>query len=408
MDKTNRQKTGDQMLVRRLNTAIILDRLRLNAPLSRAGISSCTGLNRSTVSSIVSALIKEGLVHETEFQKDKLGRPGLLLELSPSGARAIGVQIGVDFVSVMLADFVAKPIWHKRVAIDPAIGQAIFIERTGDLIQEALQQAKRNGSQMLGICVGVPGLVDLNLGELVFAPNLKWRRVPLRQILAGRFDVPVFVENDANASALGEYYFGVARAVKDFVYLTADIGLGGGIILGGKLFRGKGGYAGEVGHMSFDPNGALCACGRRGCWESLVSPRSVVQNIRATLSDGTESLIRDLVQGNLNDISFDTVLQAANANDRVALQALQGVGQWLGRGIANLVNTFNPELVVLGGALARASKILTPAIEATVKETALRQPQETLQIATSAYGSEACVVGAIAIVLDEILRYPFP
>ena len=199
-----------------------------------------------------------------------------------------------------------------------------------------------------------------------------------------------------------------SHAVKDFIYLTADVGLGGGIVLGGKLFRGNGGYAGEVGHMSFDPNGALCECGRRGCWESLVSPRSVVRNIQTILGNGAESIVRDLVKGNLNDITFDIVLQAANTNDAVALQALQGVGRWLGLGIANLVNTFNPELVVLGGALAQASQILTPVIEATVKENALRQPQETLKIATSAYGSEGCVVGAVAIVLDEILRYPFP
>lgn len=408
MDKTNPQKTGDQMLVRRLNTAIILDCLRLNAPLSRAGVSSHTGLNRSTVSSIVSELIRGGLVRETEFQKDKLGRPGLLLELRPDGACAIGIQIGVDFISVMLADFMTKPLWHKRVEVSPAIGQAALIESTGDLIRQALRRAKRTGSQMLGICVGVPGLVDLKLGELVFAPNLKWHHVPLRQMLMKRFDVPVFVENDANASALGEYYFGVARAVKDFIYLTADVGLGGGIVLGGKLFRGIGGYAGEVGHMSFDPNGALCECGRRGCWESLVSPRSVVRNIQTHLRNGSVSRIRDLVQDDLDAITFDIVLQAANANDAIALRALQDVGRWLGLGVANLVNAFNPELVVLGGALARASKILTPVIEATVKENALRQPQESLKIATSAYGDEACVVGAVAIVLDEILRYPFP
>jgi glucokinase-like ROK family protein len=408
MDKINHQKTGDQMFVRRLNTAIILDCLRLNAPLSRAGVSSHTGLNRSTVSSIVSALIKDCLVRETEFQKDKLGRPGLLLELRPDGACAIGIQIGVDFISVMLADFVTQPIWHKRVEVNSASGQTGLIESTGDLIREALRRAKRTGSQMLGICVGVPGLVDLKLGELVFAPNLKWRHVPLRQMLMKRFDVPVFVENDANASALGEYYFGVARGVKDFIYLTADVGLGGGIVLGGKLFRGNGGYAGEVGHMSFDPNGALCECGRRGCWESLVSPRSVVCTIRAMLGKGNQSIVRDLVKGNLDDITFDIVLQAANANDTVALGAFQAVGRWLGLGIANLVNAFNPELVVLGGALAQASRILSPVIETTVKENALRQPQETLKIATSAYGSEACVVGAVAIVLDEILRYPFP
>lgn len=409
MDKlATRRKTGDQALVRRLNTAIILDCLRLNAPLSRAEISSKTGLNRSTVSSIVSNLIRDSLVREIEFQKDKLGRPGMLLELSPDGACAIGAEIGVDFLSIMLADFVAKPLWRKRVAINPEIGQPAFIKRVGDLIQEALNHAQQTGSRPLGISVGVPGLVDVQQGELVFAPNLKWSHVPLRQMLMERFDLPVFVENDANAAALGEYYFGVAREVENFIFLSADVGLGGGIVLGGKLFRGNSGYAGEVGHMALDPNGSLCGCGRRGCWESLVSPRAVVRNIQATLRDGTDSLIRELAHGNLNDITFDQVIEAAQANDCVALNALQDVARWLGIGIANLVNAFNPELVVLGGALARASKLLIPVIETTVGENALEQPRQALKIAISAYGSEACIVGAAAIVLDEILRYPFP
>ncbi|MEW5719212.1 MAG: ROK family protein [Chloroflexota bacterium] len=150
-------------------------------------------------------------------------RPGLLLEPSPDGACAIGIQIGVDFISVMLADFMTKPFWHKRVEVSPTIGQTGLIENTGDLIRQALRRAKRTGSQMLGICVGVPGLVDLKLGGLDFAPNLKWRHVPLRQMLTKRFNVPVFVENDANASALGEYYFGVARGVKDFTSIPRTL-----------------------------------------------------------------------------------------------------------------------------------------------------------------------------------------
>lgn len=408
MDETHSRTTGDQMLVRRLNTAVILDCLRLYAPLSRADISSRTGLNRSTVSSIVGELIQSKLARETEFQKDKLGRPGLSLELSPQGACAIGVQVGVDFISVMLVDFVAQPIWRKRITIDSAIKQSTFIKRAGDLIQQALNHAKQSHSRLLGIGIGVPGLVNLQQGELVFAPNLNWSHVPLRQKLLDRFDVPVFVENDANASAVGEYYFGVARGVKDFIYLTADVGLGAGIVLGGKLFRGNGGYAGEVGHMSFDPQGETCGCGRRGCWESLVSPRSVVRNIQAALATRADGALLELVKGNRDKITFDIVLQAAHSNDPIALNALQNVAQWLGIGIANLINAFNPELVVLGGALARASQVLTPIVESTVKENALRQPQETLKITISAFGSEGCVVGAAAIVLDEILRYPFP
>ena len=409
MDKsTTHHSTGDQALVRKLNTAIILDSLRLNAPLSRAEISTRTRLNRSTVSSIVTGLIRDGLVREIEFQKDKLGRPGMLMELSPDGACAIGVEIGVDFISIMLADFVAKPIWRSRVAIDPAIGQAAHIKRAGDLIQEALTRAAKAGLRPLGIGVGVPGMVDVPKGDLVYAPNLTWHHVQLRQLLMKRFKMPVFIENDANAAALGEYYFGVAREAKNFIYLSVGVGLGGGIVLGGKLFRGMNGYAGEIGHMALDPNGSLCGCGRRGCWESLVSPRALVQSVQTVLQNGSESLIRELAGNDLNNITLDQIIQAALADDCVALDALKDVSRWLGVGIANLVNIFNPELVVLGGALTRAKSIVIPVIEATVRESALGQPRETLRIAISAHQSEACIVGAAAIVLDDILRYPFP
>ncbi len=404
----SRRMTADQAVVRKHNTAVILDCLRLQAPLSRAEISSATGLNRSTVSSIVNELIQHGLVRETVLRKNRLGRPGMPLELSPGGACAIGAEIGVGFVSILLADFVAQPIWRKRVNLDSKLGQTSYIERVADLIQEALVHANENGSRPLGIGLGVPGLVDIERGELMFAPNLKWSHVPLGALLANRFDLPVFVENDANAAALGEYYFGAAREAEDFIYLSADIGLGGGIILGGKLFRGRGGYAGEIGHMAVDPDGEPCGCGRRGCWERLVGPRAVVRQIQTILRNGGDGMVRQLVDGDLNAITFDHVIQAAEAGDPVARRALQDVGRWLGIGIANLVNAFNPELVVLGGALACASNVLLPVIQMTVREQALEPSQHILKIGTSQHGAEACVVGAAALVLDKILRYPFP
>jgi predicted NBD/HSP70 family sugar kinase len=220
------------------------------------------------------------------------------------------------------------------------------------------------------------------------------------------FDLPVFVENDANAAALGEYYFGVAREVKNFIYLSADVGLGGGIVLDGKLFRGHSGYAGEVGHMTIEPNGLPCSCGRRGCWETLVGVCGIVRQIQVKLQNGATSLIRDLVEGDLNNITFEQVVAAAEAGDAIALNALYNVAKWLGIGIANLVNVFNPEMVVLGGGLARGSKLWEPVLAATVHEFAWKQSLETLQLTTSAHGTEACVVGTVALVLDDILRYP--
>jgi glucokinase-like ROK family protein len=403
---TVQPSTADQVLVRKLNTSLILDCLRTRGPLSRARLSAVTGLNRSTVSSLVNDLLEEHLVREIGLEPAGRGRPGMLLELSPDGGCAVGVEIGVDFISVVLTDFVAQILWRQRISSDPEDGQGVIVERAEAIVRAALETGKDRGLRPLGIGVGVPGLVDVQQGSLVFAPNLHWRDVPLRQMWTQRFNLSVLVENEANAAALGEYYFGVARDVQSLIYLSAGVGLGGGIIIKGKLFRGSGGYAGEVGHMTMDPNGEPCGCGKRGCWETVVGPRAIVRQVREALETNAESQIRTLVQDDLESIDVDVVVRAAQAGDHVARKALEEVGVQLGIGIANLVNAFNPEMVVLGGALSLASTFLLPVIEETARKHALAQPYDIVKVAASAHGADACVVGAVALVLDEILREP--
>jgi glucokinase-like ROK family protein len=331
----------------------------------------------------------------------------MLLELSPDGGFAVGVEIGVDFICVAVTDFVAQVLWRKRVLSDPEDPESEIVERAQTLVQEALDEGRSQGLRPLGIGLGVPGLVDMQKGRLVFAPNLQWRDVPLRRIWADRFHLPTFVENEANAAALGEYYFGVARDVESLLYLSAGVGLGGGIIVDGKLFRGSGGYAGEFGHMTVDPEGELCGCGKRGCWETVVGPQAIVNRVDRLLADrGDESHILSLVDGDLSLVDVDIVVKAAEHRDPVATAALQDVGTQLGIGIANLVNAFNPEMVVLGGALSLASAFLLPAIEATAREHTLAEPREGVQVVCAAHGTDACVLGAVALVLDNILREP--
>lgn len=402
----SRQATADQALVRKLNTAIVLDTLRRSAPLSRAELSFQTGLNRSTVSSIVNSLIDGGFVQETDLQNSKLGRPGMLLMLNPKGGFAIGIEIGVDFISAILTDFTAQVLWRQRVVTDPGMQQIDIIERAGSLTQEALKTGLAQGLRPLGIGIGLPGLVDINQGKLVLAPNLHWSNVPFRLLWTQNFNLPVFVENEANAAALGEYYFGVARGVENFIYLSAGVGLGSGILIDGKLFRGSAGYSSEVGHMMVDPGGELCGCGKRGCWETLVGPRAVMRRVQNTLQSGAQSIMCDLVEGDLQRLNFEVVIEAARQSDPVAIAALQEVGRNLGIGVANLVNIFNPELVVLGGALNLASPFLLPVMEQTVAENSLQPAFENLRIAASAHGTDTCVMGAIALVLDDILREP--
>ena len=397
-------KTADQTLVRELNTSLVLESLRTSGPLSRASLSSILGLNRSTVSSVINALVEEKMVREIGLESTTRGRPGMLLDLDPDGGCAVGVEIGVDFISVILTDFTAEILWRRRVASDPAEGQDAILSRSEELVRVALDVCLTRDLPQIGIGVGLPGLVDVRQGTLVFAPNLGWRDVPLQAMWEGRFDLPVFVENEANAAALGEYYFGVAQDVRNLIYLSAGVGLGGGIMINGKLFRGSSGYAGEIGHMTVDPDGLLCGCGKRGCWETLVGPRAIVRRVRERADDG--GILSRLVDGDGSLVDMSVVVEAAKAGDEPTRTALEEVGEHLGVGIANLVNAFNPEMVVLGGALSLASAFLMPSIERTVNMHVLSQPGDVVAIACSAHGADACVMGAVALVLDDILRQP--
>jgi len=398
--------TADQVLVRKLNTSLILDCLRTSAPLSRAELSAITGLNRSTVSSVINGLLLDNLVREIGLQSHQRGRPGTLLELNPGGGCAIGVEIGSGFIRIILTDFVAQVLWRQRILSNPKDGQSAIIERTGDVIQKALGIGREQELPPLGIGVGVHSMIDIRQGKVVFAPTLRWRNVPLRQILTQRFDLPVFVENEANAAALGEYYFGTARDVQDLIYLSGEVGMGSGIIINGRLFRGSGGYASEIGHTTVDPNGELCACGKRGCWQTVAGPGAIIRLAKQALEQNEESQIRTLVDNDLSRIDVVTVVQAAQAKDPVAQTVLKEVGCQLGIGIANLVNTFNPELIVLGGSLRPASPFLLPVIEQMLHEHALEQLLEGMRVIPSAHYPDACTMGAIALVLDEILREP--
>ena len=397
---------ADQNLVRKFNTAVVINALRRRAPLSRAELASCTGLNRSTISSIINELLNGSLVQETTLQSDRIGRPGMLLELNPAGGFAVGIELGVDFISLVVTDFVANVLWRSRVFSDAALGMNAVLRRAFEMTQQALEVGIARQLRPLGIGLGIPGLVDLRHGELKLAPNLGWKNTPLRQLLSAQFNLPVFVENDAKAAALGEYYFGVARGLSNFIFLNAGVGLGAGIVLGGKLFRGSHGYATEVGHMIIDVNGEQCGCGKRGCWETLVGPRAVLRRFRQTLRDGVPSTVLHAVDNDLDHITFENVANAALQGDPAALAAMRQVGADLGFGIANLVKIFNPQMVVLGGELNYCSQILLPEVEKVVASNSMSLACEDVKITASAHGLDACVMGAAALVLDDILREP--
>lgn len=395
--------TADQKLVRKLNNNIIIEELRKEAPLSRANLSALTGLNRSTVSSIIDELIEGGWVRETSFQTDKIGRPGLLLEIDPEGGFVVGIEIGVDFLLCLVTNFSTKIIWRKRIETDPKEGQVVILQKAFNLVNEAIDYGKKECGRCLGIGIAIPGLVDVKNGIVKLAPNLRWENVPLRLIWNQQFHYPVYVENDGNAAALGEYYFGAASGTKDLIYIAAGYGLGSGIIVDGKLLRGNMGYASEVGHMTYDPRGEICSCGKRGCYETVIGPRAVIESVKKLIEEkGPDKTIISISDDGRSAINYDAVVNAAMENDPIAIDALRDVGSKLGLVVSHLVNIFGPKMVILGGALNYAKDFIQPAVAEVVKENALMLCQEDLQITNSDLGQDSSVMGAIGLVLENL------
>jgi len=402
-----RYQTGDQSLVREINLSTVLRYLQESAPLSRARLADLTGLNKTTVSSLVDELRDRGLVHEIGQATSGGGRPATLLDLNPQAGHIIGVELGVDFISVILTDFLGRVLWRQRQDITADQSQETTIGAGLCLVDAARAASQPAGARLLGLGLTLPGMVDVENGVLLFSPNLQWRDVELGRIFSTHTGVRVFVDNDATAAALGEHLFGVARQAQNFIFLVAGVGLGGGLFLNGDLYRGMGGIAGEIGHTSITLDRSRpCRCGNRGCWETFGNQYSLIERVRALLEVGRGGLIPQLMAEQRTGVSLALVAQAADRGDSVALESLSETGTVIGMGVANLINTFNPEMVVIGGAMSVAGAHLLPAIQKAVGERALAEMRRQVQIVPSAFGPDASVMGAVALVVKAILARP--
>ena len=402
----NHYRTGDQSLVREINLSVIMKHLRTNAPISRAALAEITGLNKTTVSSLVNRLIERQIVQEVGLTSKNTGRPAILLKLNPTAGFIVSCEIGVDFILVICTDFAPEIIWRHEEHIDPTIGQHAILDRALAILHQAIEVECPACGTLLGMAVGVPGLVDQATGTLLLAPNLGWKDLPIRAILQESFNVPLFVDNEANISALGEHYFGAAQGYEEVLYISAGVGLGGGVVHGGRVFSGVTGVGAEFGHMTLDPDGEICKCGNQGCWETQVSQQALFGHVWRRIDQGETSRLFEMTGGKRDSLTVPLIVDAAGAGDAVALGALEIIGRHLGIGIASLVNALNPELVVFGGILSLAGEFLMPVIEKEVEQRALKWNREAMQLVLAKHASDACVMGGVAAVYQAILAQP--
>jgi glucokinase-like ROK family protein len=400
-------QAGGSFQMREMNLSSVLWHLHHEGPLSRAQLAKQTRLHKATISSLVEELIALGLVHEVGMQPSEIGRPSILLKLNPEAGTIIGVEIGVGFLSVILSNFTGEIVWKRYEETSTAAGQTEILACAYRLVEEVCQSARQGAGRLLGMGLALPGMVDIEKGVLVFSPNLQWRDVPLQKMFAEQTGLPVYVDNDANAAALGEHLFGVARQKGHFLFIVAGVGVGGGLFLNGDLYRGATGLAGEIGHTNLNGDQTRhCRCGKRGCWENYANQSSLYERIRARLEVGRQSLITSYIDNQSTQLTLPLITRAAESGDAEVLEALHETGAALGLGVANLINTFNPEMVVIGGALSLAGKFMLPSIQKVIEEHSLDVIRKPVEILISSFGSDASVMGASAMVVQGILSNP--
>ncbi len=407
MAATLRPSMTNSAAMRESNLSSILRHLHQHAPTSRSALAEMTGLNKTTVSRLVEDLMGLELIHVVgQGLSDGRGRRAVLLDINPGGGFIVSAEINVDYIVVVCADFSSRILWRRLESTASLAGPKAVVERTLYLLRRAIAFGSDRLPKFLGLALGVPGLVDSSDGTLLFAPNLRWSDVPLGRVLREHFPARTFVENEANLAALGEYYFGAAQGYDQVLYISAGVGVGGGLVHHGQLLTGAAGFAGEFGHMTMDPEGRLCGCGNRGCWETQASQSALFRGIRASLSEETPSLLSELTGGNTNDLSVALAIEAAERGDAVALEAFRAVGRALGIGIASLVNAFNPDLVVFGGPLSEGGPYIFPSLKQEVHRRALPWTGGAANLVCAKNGTDNCVLGGVAKVCECIIQQP--
>jgi len=342
--------------IRNINQTVLLHLIRERQPISRVDIARITGLRPGTISSIVNRLIRKGVIFEGAEGPSSGGRKPTYLNINAENAYILGIDIGVRDTAYAVSDFNGRILKQKNTITDGDPRE--FIAKLGDEINKLIKR-EYSRVKFAGVGVSVPGLIRRETGEVAVSPNLGWKDLPLKSLLEAELELPVFVENDANAAAFSELWYGPLDEikVKTLLYILVVDGLGCGLIINGELHVGSKVGMGGFGHMCIEPNGELCSCGRKGCWETLASESATIARYHRLMSNKNGSITT----------SMTDIIAQANRGEAKAVAAITATAEYLGDGIASLAHGLSPESIVIGGEIAAAWSLLEPVIIERVK-----------------------------------------
>lgn len=388
--------------IKQSNRATVLNFIRQQEPVSRSDIARELNLSPTTASAAVSDLIDSGLVRESGQGASTGGRRPILLEIDPKGGTVISVDVSSAYGRRIIraaaldlkSDILTEVMREQEIE-----GNAAFLSAISNIIHDLIDSPDVELREAVAIGVSVPGLVNAGSGELVFA-NINVSSLALGSLLAQEFRAPVLVQNSEDAAALGEYRFGAGRGCHSLLYLSVGAGAGVGLVVDGRIYQRGRTSAGEVGHVTLQPDGPLCRCGNRGCFSTLVSSEALVDAVHAALAAGNGPAPAELT-GGASDVP--QIMRAARAGQPQCLEAVKAAAEWVGIVMANLINLLNPEVIALGGELFEGDNYFFSLVQSIAGRRALKDYVPGVRLVRSSLGRRAGLQGVALLALDRLL-----
>ncbi|OIO72668.1 MAG: hypothetical protein AUJ85_09620 [Elusimicrobia bacterium CG1_02_37_114] len=405
---SNRDKVNKKLTQSDLDKIVILNTIRKSSlPLTRTKIAQITGIRLPRITHYVKNLICDGFIIEDipQQKSNKEPRKNIPLKINGQKGFVIGIELHPDWISGVLVDLAGNLVKKTTKKPDLSKGTNYIIDMLIGTINEIGEGYILPEKKILKIGISDPGLVDIKKGISIFSTIIDgWENIPLGDIISEKFKIPVIIESAPRAKAWAEKCIGAGKDVNNLIFIEYGPGIGAGIIMDGKLFYGTQYTAGEFGHTYIKENRQPCTCGASGCLESLVSTAAIIKHVRSSIEEGTVSSVSELVDGDLNNITFEVILKAAKMKDKLCMNHLDEIGEYIGIGIANLVNLFNPEMIMFDNQLAQIDNFLITTIENIVKRRALSQATKSLKFEVSNIGTEKGALGVSVLVLDQIFK----
>ncbi|MCL5013025.1 MAG: ROK family protein [Firmicutes bacterium] len=360
-------KSVDASVMRQFNKQTVLSLLYQQEQTSRVDISEQTGLNRATVSSLVDELIDEQFVEEVGFGASSGGRKPILLRFNARAGYTIGIDVQISYITTVVTDAVRRVVYENRCQLD-ARTHSLTADRLFDVLKKeiglAIEMCPPSPRGLFGIGIGLPGLVNYATGHVSYLPNLNITEWPIVEQLSEIYPQTIVIDNDANCGAWAIY---LSHRIKNLLFINAGIGVGSGIVLNGRVYRGRDGIAGEAGHTTISTIGVLCSCGNYGCWEQYSSEQALARYLREQGVDPADEF---------SPLFVSHCVHHAQRDVEAYSNSLRSLGQSLGIGISNLLQIFNPEAIFLGGTIAEAESIILPEIQRVIRHRAISKNKD--------------------------------